>query len=227
MVTHNNLHLTKLALESIKAQQPPVDCLVIDNASDDGTPQYLSTGKTLYTICHTKQQSLSACWNQGLKACYAAGYTQVLVVNNDVELLPLTHSALQFMNLPFVSAVSVDNRAQLITPTGPWSFSTRPHPDFSCFMIRRDAFEIVGPFNEAYYPAYGEDAEWHIRAHRAGVECVCIDVPFLHHGAQTVKNCDDAARILIQRGADNNRAMFKATYGAEIGSPEYYELFKR
>ena len=105
------------------------------------------------------------------------------------------------------------------------SLGERPHPDFSCFLIRPEVVERVGYFNEDYWPAFVEDCEYHVRMHRAGIEAVCIDVPFLHHGSATIKNASQAERNIIARGAAANRERFRREYGCLPGTPEYQELF--
>jgi len=228
IVSRQNLHLTKKAVASAKAQDIPCDILVVDNASTDGTPQWLAT-KDITTICLSKQESLSACWNRGLRAFWSIGKKHCLIANNDVEIRRDAYHLLETHGGDFVTCVSVDRPEQL----GKWfdredvdlHATERPHPDHSCFFLRKSVTDRVGFFNESYYPAYGEDSEWHIRCHRAGIRAVCIDVPFLHHGASTLKHADPAEAAIIRRGADANRKRFKAQYGVEIGSPGYYALF--
>jgi GT2 family glycosyltransferase len=226
MVARNNLSLTKLAVRSVLAQDITATLIVVDNASTDGTTRWLST-KRIATIYYTRQKSLAACWNDGLTRFWRAGADRVLVVNNDVELLPCTLRVLIEVGRPFVTAVSVNSKDQLKTPeiTPEWIKSARPHPDFSAFMIRRDVHYRVGLFNEDYYPAYAEDSEYHIRMHKAGIEAVCVDLPFYHAGAQTLKNASPQEQAIIKRGADRNRERFKAVYGCYPGSDEYYQLF--
>ncbi len=103
--------------------------------------------------------------------------------------------------------------------------ASRPHPDFSCFLIRRWVWEKVGPFDERYLIAYCEDADYHVRMHRAKVDAKCIDIPFLHHAAATINSLPVWERERVERQADLNRALFKKEYGCEVGSAEYYALF--
>lgn len=223
IVSRNNLHLTKRAVASAFAQDTPCQVLLIDNASVDGTPHWAKTVAGLATVLLEEQLSLAACWNLGLREAYKHT-DHALVCNNDIEVLPSTYRHLLNHGGEFVTCVSVDNREQFHEPTAT-GWSPRPHPDFSCFLIWRGCWELAGKFDEAYYPAYAEDADMHVRMHRAGINAVCIDVPFLHHGAQTVKHANPAERLKIQRGADQNRKRFKAKYGVEVGGKEYYALF--
>ena len=225
IVAHNGLHLTKAAVRTAKEQDIPCDIMVIDNASQDATSQWLKTKDVIITS-YREQLSLAACWNRGLKAFFHAGHDRVLVVNNDVELLPFTCGALTYINLPFVTAVGVDKREQMdVIEQGSYLETARPHPDFSCFMISKEVTEKVGWFNESYYPAYAEDCEYHVRMHKAGVEAVCISLPFLHVGCGSLKNANPAECNAIRRGADANRERFKKQFGCCPGSKEYESLF--
>lgn len=226
-VARNNIHLTKRAVESALEQDIPSDILIVDNASTDGTKQWLA-GQDVSTVTLGAQASLAACWNIGLMTFFQAGRTHVLVCNTDIELRRDAYRLLLAHGGPFVTCVSVDSRDRM----GEYgdreareSLGERPHPDFSCFLIRAETVVKAGWFNEDYYPAFVEDCEYHVRMHRAGVRAVCIDVPFLHHGSATIKNASQAERNAIARGADANRARFKATYGCLPGTKEYQEMF--
>ena len=61
--------------------------------------------------------------------------------------------------------------------------------------------------------------------HRAGIEAICLDLPFYHIGAGTLKNASPEEQKKTQDQAGRNRAYFKRQVGVEIGSPEYYALF--
>lgn len=231
MVVRNGISLTKAAVRSALDQDVPCDLMVIDNMSSDGTMQWLRT-KKIAVITPQGQLSLSAAWNRGLRAFFHSGYSEVLVINNDVSIREDTYRLLASTPFQFVTAVSVGSLSQVGESgdrEGQLSVmitQARPHPDFSCFMIRRHVFEMVGGFEESYYPAYCEDCDYHVRMHRAGIKAVCIDLPFYHAAAQTVKNAGEGEKERIRRGADVNRQMFRRTYGCLPGTPEYQELFK-
>lgn len=239
LVARNNLHLTRLAVNSALAQDIPCTVMLIDNASSDNTARYAAGKAGIVYVAYREQKSLSACWNAGLRAAWATGHEHALLVNNDVELRPDAYRLLLAHGGPFVTCVSVDSAEQVGIPTtqtgcavqklyfdGYFDWNQRPHPDFSAFMIRKSVTDQIGWFDESMYPAYCEDSDYHVRMHQAGIPAVCIDLPFLHHGASTVKHADPAERRMIQKGADLNRARFKAKYGCLPGSDEYQELFR-
>lgn len=230
VTTHNGLPLTKACMKTLLAQNGSPPILAIDNASTDGTYRWLKTQPVDSMYGH--YGSVSEMWNTALRYAWSQGFERALVVNNDTELGPETYEYLatstsmeeHYANhYLFATCVSVSVPEQNIHPALEWSYHIRPHPDFSCFMIHKKCTEIVGWFDENYRLAYGEDCDYHVRMHRAGVEAVCLDIPFLHHGASTIKGAPTEEQERIQRQAERNRQRFFDTYGAHIGVPEEYE----
>ncbi len=228
IIARNNLALTKKAVNSALAQDVPVEVLVVDNDSQDGTANWLRT-KHLTTIFTGEQWSLAKCWNVALQALWKVGFDRALVLNNDVQVSPWACRVLNSHGGPFVTCVSVNNEEQFEMSTETHietlKKAQRPHPDFSAFFIRKSVTDKIGWFDEECWPAYTEDAIAHLKMHRAGIQAVCIDVAFLHYGAGTLKQADPGEAARIRRGADANRQRFKRLYGCLPGSPEYYAMF--
>jgi GT2 family glycosyltransferase len=232
IVARNSLGLTKLAVKSVLAQDTPVDLLVVDNASTDGTGAWLRSKH--FTFMFTDEQwSLARCWNNALRTLWYAGHDRALVVNNDVELVTFMvkylSAYMEHQELKFVTGIGVDHPQQIKkneTEALDWSYHIRPHPDFSCFMIHKDVTDKIGFFDEEFFPAYCEDSDYHVRMYRAGIKAVSVELPFLHHGASTLKNASLAEQNKIRRGADRNRERFRQKYGCLPGSDEYQELFR-
>lgn len=228
IILRDNLALSKTAIKSALAQQPSCDVLCVNNASSDGSAAYINA-KQVAVISFEKQVSLSACWNAALKAAWRLKYKAVILCNNDILLREDCASLLYEYDSGFVSCVSVSSEEQLGI-AGDRTIedlrkSERDHPDFSCFAIRKSVTDKVGFFNEEYYPGYVEDAEFHARAWRVGVRLLCVDLPFVHFGASTLKQATEREAIIIRRGADTNRERFRKKYGCLPGTPEYDKLF--
>ena len=222
----NGLNYTRAALPTFLAQDcGDVHVYFVDNASTDGTREFLNAQDTkiVHTTHQTPPLSVAKSWNFGLRWLFENGAEHVLVVNNDVELRPDMYRELLAADLLFATGVGVATRNQM---AGAFTRADRPNPDFSCFLIRRDCWEQLGPFDEGCEGAYCEDSIYHVEAHRKGVALPCIGIPFVHHGSGTIKSAtpEEAARISAQ--AYKNRAYFKSKYGCEVGSPEYEEIFK-
>lgn len=231
----NNLHLTKKAVKTFRAQDiGNVHILIIDNGSTDGTAEWLATQPDLFRVRFDPPESVAGSWNFGLRWVWGRGAEYCLVVNNDVELRSDTYRRLVGDGGEFVTAVGTRDAGKIKVVDDPecdtfLSMSDcatkRPHPDFSCYLIRREIYEKVGPFDENFKIAYYEDNCYHLRMHQAGITAYCIDLPFLHHGAQTIKNADPAEIRKVQAQAQRNKEYFKKKHGVEAGSAEYYALF--
>ena len=219
----NNLHLTRKAVKTFRAQDIPVEILIIDNASTDGTAQWLSAQRDLGVMHHDPPLSVAASWNRGLEFAFRQGADHALIVNNDTELRPDTYRLLLEDGGGFVTAVGTNDPEKIKPPYAlPDPAAKRDHPDFSCFLIRKETYYKVGPFDENFKIAFAEDGDYDVRLFKAGIRAYCIDLPFLHHGSMTIKNSDPAEIRRIQIQADKNRQYFAKKHGFAMASPEYY-----
>lgn len=245
-LTRNNLHLTREAIQSFRAQDiGDVQILVIDNGSTDSTVNWLHTQKDLFTILHNPGRGVAESWNEGLGWLFSPRWVMgqpkpsevdyVFVVNNDVILRPDTMRWLVKDGNGFVTAVGSQDPECLQTihdksgkphylPPNP--NNKRPHPDFSCYLIRREVWEKVGRFDENFKVAFSEDQDYHVRLFNAGIVAEALELPFLHYGSMTIKNSEPSEQKRIAHQAELNRAYFKKKWGFESGSQAYYDHFK-
>src|SRR5262249_31306387 len=72
VVTYNNLSLNRQCLESVygRTEWPNFEVIVVDNASQDGTPDYLREAQSLYpnlrVVLNDANRGFAAANNQGL-----------------------------------------------------------------------------------------------------------------------------------------------------------------
>ena len=222
ILTHNCLELTKRCVASVQGQDISTRLLVIDNASTDGTVEWLQS-QQIETVCNATNEGVSKGWNWGFDTLFGAtGCEWVLCPNNDTILPSYFYSALLSYGHSFLTGTSVDQMSQIATC--PPACNVVPAPDFSAFLIRRSCWETVGPFDERM-KLYASDCDYHVRAHRAGVGLWKANVPFFHHRSSTMKCASPVERRQIERQADADRAAFQRIYGCEPGQPGYAELF--
>lgn len=229
VLAYNNVHLTKAAVASLQAQdiEGGVQVLVVENASKDGTGAWLDSRPDLTTLRLTTQDSVAGCWNRALRWLFIEHQAPyVLVTNNDIKLRPDSYRWLVADGGLFVTCVGKRDPECVEPPfIAPDPANKRPHPDYSCYLMRRECFERVGEFDEGFKRAMCEDWDHHWRLQSAGIRAECLELPFYHYGSATVKCCDSRERLDIQRQADLNREFFKHKWGVAGGSPEYYEHF--
>ena len=224
ILTHNCIELTKRCLVSVRRQSVSPNVLIYDNASTDGTEEWLKENKHPATFDYQHfhvNLGVSKGWNCGLYELFHKRFAEhVLVLNNDTELPPYFYRKLLSYDLPFVTGISVDE------PKDHPDSWTQPaeHPDFSAFLIRRDCWETVGPFDEAM-KFYASDNDYHVRAHRAGIKLMNAGVPFHHERSSTLRMASDDDRLAIQIQADMDREVFKQKWGCYPWEPAYAKLF--
>jgi len=225
--SHNNASLLQNCIKSVLAQTvDDVRIFAVNNGSTDNTPQILnSLDRTRHIVNHHYPQlGVAGAWNKGLSYLFdVIKAPHVLVINEDTWLPPYLYRDLISIGREFVTAYAVGGLASSIPHYIKYPIRESENPDFSCFLIRKSAWDLVGPFDEMYYPAFGEDCDYHVRMHRAGIKAWKTNVPFYHAGSATIKNASPEERKYIQQCADKNRQYFFETYGAHIGIPEEYD----
>jgi GT2 family glycosyltransferase len=221
ILCHNNLHLSRRAIASAKAQDiGDIQILAMNNGSNDGTARWLEAQKDLL-VAHYQRKSVAECWNRGITFCFERLESNyVLVINNDVELPPHCYQVLLSSGLDFVTGVG-QSRILDGRDSERHSRTRSPHPDFACFLIQRSTWNTVGLFDENFKIAYAEDNDYHCRMHQAGIDAYALDMPYLHHGSQVLKNSTLPEIRRIQAQAEKNREYFFEKWGFRIASPEY------
>ena len=184
--------------------------MFIDNGSTDGTTNWLLNPPyaNIWGHFYNRNAGVSHAWNEGLSKLFAEGADRVLVANNDTEMPSWFLSSLLGLNLPFVTGVSVDSWED--HPSA-WP-APQESPDFSAFLIRRDAWEKIGPFDEKM-KHYCGDIDYHLRARELGIPLMNAGVPFTHKRSSTIRNASPFDREVIERQANEDRAVFRAKWG--------------
>jgi GT2 family glycosyltransferase len=229
MPVRNNLPLTRKALKSCQAQDIAggADIFIIDNASTDGTAQFLQIQRGDIAHIHFDPPlSVAESWNAMLNFVFNAGAEYAFVVNNDIELHPSSYQYLVEDGGGFITLVGVRQWPEHFDlPPDPQK--KRPHPDFSAYLIRKWVWDKVGKFDEGFKIAYCEDADYDLRMYKAGIRACCLDFPYIHHGAMTIKNAELSEVRKIQAQAERNREYFKKKWGFAVGSEEYYRAMDK
>jgi len=224
MPIYDNLPLTRDAIASCLEQDiGSVRVLCVIDRGLDGVAHYLRTLHPQVQMIEMPGCGVSKAWNVALGHLFdTVGANYVLVPNSDIRIRPDTYRRLVADGGLFVTCVGTSSGAKF--PGGEPSGKTRPHPDYSMFLIRRTCWQRVGPFDEAMRIFCG-DGDHHLRMHRAGIDAYCLDLPFWHAASATLKNAsvEDRERILKQAQAD--REAFAAKWGFQMGSDDYYAAF--
>lgn len=236
VVTHDNLALTRMALESVLAHGAavPYELVVVDNASTDGTPRYLSAlaARNPHVRVRRNDRNLgfAAANNQAL--ALARGEHLVLL-NNDTITTPgwldglLDHLADEEVGLVGPVTNRCGNEAEVPADHAayadvveearrrrgrPAARRDLPVAVMFCVAMRRDVLRTVGLLDERFEVGMFEDDDYSRRVRDAGYRVTCADDVFVHHfGEGTL-----GALVPTGRHAElfeANRRRFQAKWG--------------
>lgn len=204
VVTHENLAYTKQAMPSIRSHHP-MDVLVIDDGSKDGTREWLSQNGYSWLPGESKD-SLSGRWNMGVDLLLAKEARYVAILNNDIILSPVAIDGLAacLENHKDVFVALGENRRHLNDPTQIPQLqsqvdeeASRQMDDFGCFMLGRECWDVVGKFDEEYKPYFFEDFDYEHRVHLAGKRVIATRLaPMFHYGSRSTSKMPPNTSII-------------------------------
>ena len=243
VATHDNLVFTRMSLESVLADTDykNFEVIVVDNASTDGTPEYLRTlaaqNPQVRAIFNTENLGFAKANNQGLAA--ATGEFLILL-NNDTIVPPgWLGRLLRHLDDPAVGLVGpvtnrIGNAAEI--PAGYETYGeflefaagrAAAHaggsreirmPAMFCLAMRRDAFEKIGPLDEQFEIGMFEDDDYAMRTRKAGLRIACAEDVFVHHfGEASLGELYPSGKHSDVFNA--NRARFEKKWGTEWDGP--------
>lgn len=206
---YNGKHFLKKLLESLNNQNYSFEVLVIDNASKDGSADYIKKNYPEFTLIENKENmGFAKAVNQGIKA---SNLEYVFLLNNDVELegesIPnLIKCIKKDENIFAVSSKMIqyndqskmDDAGDEYTILGwtrrvgygksPDEYARKKEIFSVCAgaaVYRRSILEKIGYFDENFF-AYMEDVDISYRARINGYKCIyCPDAVVYHVGSLT------------------------------------------
>ena len=237
-MTWNRRDLLQASLQSLTSQNlnQPFEVVVVDNGSDDGSPEMVlkeymkSTRFRLHLIRNRENRGFCAANNQG----FVASDTEfVALLNNDAVAEPdwLEKLASAFDGRPDVGMAAskilvyedprrIDKAGHLIYPDGQNRGRGSGEldrgqydrveeilwPDGCAAMYRREMLDETGGFDEDFF-AYADDAELGLRAQIAGWKCLYIPGAVVRHHRGATLGLRSSRRLeLIER----NRVLLAA-----------------
>lgn len=188
---YNQLHYTKICLDSIaRHTNENARLIIVDNASSDGTAEYLADRHDITVIANSENRGCSGAWNQGVEAAAEAEW--LVILNNDVICSPGWLEGL----ITAAQRWSLD----IVCPAirhGKYNYDIEPYSreyvskmgdairqgaaHGICFMVNRRVFAKIGAFDENFRIGQYEDTDFFLRAKRAGFRLGTVGSSFLHH----------------------------------------------
>lgn len=243
LVVHDRLALTRACLESLRPTTVPFELAVVDNASTDGTGDWLAGAALPWPLRYQRSQTnvgLIAALNQGARL---AGGEVCCFLHNDTELREPAWLARLVGALDGPARVGLAGLygARRVRRDGRYVGRTIVHAlagagnlrrpvtevaavDGVCLCLRRDLLQTVGGFDEGYGFFHGYDRDLSFAVRERGWRCVVVDAPFVHHGGGTRTGADapvPAAEDLAQRRAALARfaARWRHRLPADVRAP--------
>ena len=225
ILTRNNLELTKKCVDSVRAQDIPVSIYILDNGSTDGTVEWGKEQDDVLIRAFSTNTGFSKGMNVGLITIFAMeGVDHCLIPNNDTILPTWYYRKLIETDFPVVSGTQTAKTPEDLL-VQPEIVPIRNSPDFSAILIRRDAWEAIGVFDE-HMVNYASDMDYHIRGHRKGIAMKHVQMGYIHEGSATLRFATPEERATISLRADADREVLKVKWGlSEAGGEPYAAMF--
>jgi GT2 family glycosyltransferase len=239
IVTWNNLGYTRQCIESLLADQtwPNKKLIVVDNASTDGTVEYLTDlseeNENVLFIANRENLGFAAGNNIGFKHLDDSEY--VVLLNNDTvvpkgwlaNLLkhlrnpeigavgPVTNSIGNeaMIEVPYTDVKEMERFAQAYTAAHEGEFFEIGVLAMYCMAMRREVFDQIGPLDERFGVGMFEDDDYARRLREKGFRIICAEDAFVHHwGRASFSKLDNAEYTQI---FEKNLALFEEKWNVK------------
>ncbi|MCM3129857.1 MULTISPECIES: glycosyltransferase family 2 protein [unclassified Paenibacillus] len=231
--TYNQIDMLKGCIASIQAHtSQPYEIVVVDNASTDGTADYLrSLGLDVrYTVLESNL-GFAGGVNHGLMM---ARGQYIVVLNNDVVVTPgwLTNMMSCLNSDAGIAVVGpvtnyIGGEQQIEVPytdvkdmlpfaegynkpdPGKWKYTDRLVG--FCLLFRRELLNEIGYLDEGYHIGNYEDDDWMIRIRLSGRKLCIAGDSFIHHfGSVSMKSMGNSK---FQETNDQNAKYYEGKWG--------------
>lgn len=183
MVTFNRLDFTKRSIESVAPTAGyPYELTVVDNASSDGTRDYLraqrDAGVIHRLILNEANRGVAFAANQGWEA---GGKAHYLKIDNDIVFQHegwLANLVVACDRLPDVGTIGYNFEARGYPSVEIAGIRIRPkrgNIGGACVMIPERVHRLVGYWCEDYFPYSEEDADLYFRTKYLGLRAYYME----------------------------------------------------
>lgn len=229
IVVFNRLDLTKRCLEMIYRNTPAFTVVVTDNASSDGTAEYLDD----FEASHENMQVIHNRENRGYKDPNNLVFDSLgdmehppkyfAVLNNDLEIgrgwwHRIEATFAKDPKLAIVgSSTGVCGKLDTQFHGGPVPKGESPdYVEGSLMAVRVDIVSKLGLFDQNLEFMYGEDSDLSLRVREAGYRVATADLNCRHLVTQTLRTVDEPLRRKIRHIQEVNHTYLRKRWGTYI-----------
>lgn len=128
-------------------------------------------------------RGLSKSWNDGILAASSDGCGVIIIANDDIYFSPDDINKIVKKSLACRSNYMISVAGMHIEHN-----CLEPSHGYSCFSLNPIGIEVIGAFDENFFPIYMEDCDHHYRAMLAGLqEGNCEDTEVFHEGSIAIR----------------------------------------
>jgi GT2 family glycosyltransferase len=190
-VTWNNKEMTEKCIESIKKYTDDYELIVVDNASEDGTAEYLKKQKGIKAIFNATNEG----WIKGVnKGLAEAKGDYIVFMNNDIEVTPLWTERLKAHLTGWKNVGAVAPMAKNTAGAhNPYYYGRPVHDEVNwlvgfCIMIKREIYDKIGGLDERFGWGHSDDVDYCYRIKELGYKRVIARDCFVNHlGGESVQ----------------------------------------
>jgi len=202
ILTWNQIDYTKLCINSIRLYtKPDYEIIVVDNASTDGTVEWLKEQSDITAIFNDINKGFPAGCNQGILKSTG---DVIVLLNNDIFVTPRwLDNLLSCLNssdkigavgpcsnsaganqILYVNYENLDEMISFATNYNKsneklWRERTRLAG--FCFAVKKTVINEVGLFDERFFPGNYEDDDYCFRIRQSGYKLMFCADTFIHH----------------------------------------------
>jgi O-antigen biosynthesis protein len=217
ILTYNQLTFTNQCIESIEkhTKEEDIEIIVVDNASSDGTREYLSGLGHIRTIYNNENMGFARGCNQGFEISTGDA---ILFLNNDtvvtknwlpplIDLLyrnekigmvgPVSNyvSGQQQVHVTYQNIEDLDNFVNKYYHENKGKFKRVLRLIGFCLLVKREVLNKIGLFDEHFEIGQFEDDDLCLRAIQKGYQLFIAFDSFVHHyGHASFNNQNDIFR---------------------------------
>lgn len=251
ILNYNNADDTLMCIKSLSHILYPIEIIVIDNCSTDGSDEIIrdSLDNDIIFIETDKNLGYAGGNNIGIRRAVADGCEYICVLNNDTTaiddfLTPCIDELDNNKDTAFVSPAVIYSATGKVQVAGsdidistgivsipyygynPANIPDRIVCDYvsgACIVFNVSILKKIGLMPEVYF-LFFEETEWCIRAKKTGLNNVCLgQTKILHKGSVSVDKIPDLQNYLLCR---NSIVFIRRNSDRRIRSALYY-LWRR